>query len=204
MQTKLNQVLTPEQQLKLVEISFQAAGGLDSRHLDDQLLDVVNLTDAQKDQIRKITAEREAETRLAMQQRGAGQPFDWQNATQEERDKYIAIQIADQKANRATDEARFKKYAEQMKAVLTIEQKTKAEKLTADAPALVAQLLRKKQDVSEQVQDQRGQQGQNRQVPQVPVYVPHSGSWQPGDPIPEGYRQQRQEGGRFPRVNQSE
>jgi len=196
MQTKLNQVLTPEQQVKYTEISFQASGGLDSRHLNDQLLEVVNLTDAQKDQIRKITTERETEIRAAMRQRVAGQPFDWQNATQEERDKRAAALVAEQNDNRATDEALVKKFAEQMQAVLTVTQRAKAEKLTAEAPVLVAKLLAKKQDASrpeQQVQDK-----------QVPVYVPHSGSWQPGDPIPEGYRQERQERGRFPRVNQSE
>jgi hypothetical protein len=36
------------------------------------------------------------------------------------------------------------------------------------------------------------------------TWQPGPNSWQPGDPIPEGYRQQRQERGRFPRVNQSE
>ena len=36
------------------------------------------------------------------------------------------------------------------------------------------------------------------------VWAPGPNSWRPGDPIPEGYRQQRQERGRFPRVNQSE
>ena len=190
MQTKLNQVLTPEQQVKYTEISFQASGGLDSWHLNDQLLEVVNLTDAQKDQIRKITTERETEIRAAMRQRVAGQPFDWQNATQEERDKRAAALVAEQNDNRATDEALVKKFAEQMQAVLTVTQRAKAEKLTAEAPVLVAKLLAKKQDASrpeQQVQDK-----------QVPVYVPHSGSWQPGDPIPEGYRQERREG-RFPR-----
>jgi Spy/CpxP family protein refolding chaperone len=50
--------------LKYTEISFQAAGGLDSYlHLNDQLLDVVNLTDAQKGQIHKLATERTAENR---------------------------------------------------------------------------------------------------------------------------------------------
>jgi hypothetical protein len=38
--------------------------------------------------------------------------------------------------------------------------------------------------------------------PEVGQPGPNSG--RPGDPIPEGYRQERQERGRFPRVNQSE
>jgi Spy/CpxP family protein refolding chaperone len=193
--TKLNQVLTPEQQLKYTEISFQASGGLDSWHLNDQLLDVVKLTDAQKEQIRKIRAECEAEIKAARQQRGAALPFDWQNATKEERDKYVAVQVADGVANREADEARLKKYAEQMKAVLTPEQKTKAEKLTAEAPALVAKILKKKQDAPGQGQEQRGKQEQEPRY----FYVPRTGSWQPGDPLSEGSVPKEQPRGRFPR-----
>jgi len=191
--TKLGQVLTPEQQLQYMEISFQASGGLDSRHLNDQLLDVVNLTDAQKDQIRKLRAEREAEGIAARNERGVGQPFDWQNATQEERDKYVAAQVADQMANREVDEARDKRYAEQMKAVLTAEQRAKAEKLTAEAPALVERFMGKKQDVQQQ-----GRLQQNGRTPAY-TYVPGTGAWQPGDPIPEGLPVERNERRRFPR-----
>ena len=191
MRTRLGQVLTPEQQLQHMEISFQASGGLDSRHLNDQLLDVVNLTDAQKDQIRKLRAEREAEGIAARNERGVGQPFDWQNATQEERDKYVAAQGADQMANREVDEARDKRFAEQIKAVLTVEQRAKAEKLTAEAPALVERFMGKKQDVQQQ-----GRLQQNERTPAY-IYVPGTGSWRPGDPLPVQIREERPS--RFPR-----
>jgi hypothetical protein len=35
----------------------------------------------------------------------------------------------------------------------------------------------------------------------LPQWMPGPGSWQPGDPIPAGYLQRRQERGRFPRPN---
>ena len=200
MQTKLNQVLEPEQRLLLAEISFQAAGGLDSHFLNDQLLDVVNLTDAQKEQMRRINAEFEAEDMASRQQRGEGPPtFDWLNATQEQRDEYSLAQIAIQRAHRESDEARIKQFAERTIAVLTPEQRERAERLTAEAPALVGRFMFRGQGASGAVHPDRGQQGQNVQVPRVPVYVPHAGSWRPGDPIPEEYRQQRNLDRRFPR-----
>jgi hypothetical protein len=176
--------------------------------LNDQLLDVVELTDAQQEQIRKLRSEREAEGIAAMNERGVGLPFDWQNATQEERDKYVATQVADQMANREVDEARLKKYADQIKAVLTPEQKTKAEKLTIEAPALVGKFLGKKQDAPKPVgQEQRGQQkqdekqGKSEQTPAY-IYVPREGSWRPGDPLPMQNKEQKP--GRFPRKETSE
>ena len=189
--TKLNQVLTPEQKLKYTEIAFQASGGLDSYlYLNDQLLDVVNLTDAQKDQIRKLDTERTTEYWAERLRRPEMPPFDWQNATQEERDKHIAdftaalqdIQVAFIK----NEPELFKKYTEQIKAVLTAEQRAKAEKLTTEAPALVEKFMGKKQDVSQQ----------SGRIPYI--YVPGPGAWQPGSSaIPEQYRQERNS--RFPR-----
>jgi len=126
-----------------------------------------------------------------------GQPFDWQNATQEERDKYIAAQVADQRANREVDEARDKRYAERMKAILTTEQRAKAEKLTAEAPALVERFMGKKQDAQQQ-QDglQRSGLQQGGRTPAY-IYVPGTGSWRPGDPMPMQIREERPS--RFPR-----
>jgi len=194
--TKLKQVLTPEQLLKYTEISFQAAGGLDSYlHLNDQLLDIVNLTDAQKGQIQKLATERTAEYWAERSKRPEMPPFDWQKATQEERDKYTADFTAASKSIQMAfiknEPELFKRYSEQIKAVLTAEQRAKAEKLTAEAPELVEKFMGKKQDASKQ----------SSRTPYI--YVPHAGSWQPGDPLPEGYRQQRSEG-RFPRNVQSE
>ena len=197
MQTRLNQVLEPEQQLLLAEISFQAAGGLDFHFLNDQLLDIVNLTDAQKEQMRRINAEFEAEHMAARQRRGALQPFDWQNATQEERNRHIAAQVADQRDNRESDEARTKQYAKRIIAVLTPEQRERAERLTAEAPALRSRFMGRAQGALGQAQAEGGQQGQRTQSPAY-IYVPGSGSWQPGDPLPPG-AVQPQPRGNFPR-----
>jgi len=149
--TKLNQVLTSEQKLKYTEISFQASGGLVYNRLNHQLLDVVNLTDAQKDQIHKLATERTAEYWAERLKQPEMPPFDWQNATQEERDKHVADLNAAFRAIQVAaienEPELFKKYAEQIKTVLTAEQRAKAEKLTAEAPALVEKFMGKKQDI---------------------------------------------------------
>ena len=190
--TKLNQVLTPEQRLKYTEISFQASGGLDYYHLNHQSLDVVNLTDAQKDQIRKLDTERTTEYWAERLRRPEMPPFDWQNATQEERDKHSAdMNVAFRAIQIAAIENEpelFKKYAEQIKTVLTAEQRAKAEKLTAEAPALVEKFMGKKQDLLQQ----------SGRTPAY-IYIPGPGAWQPGQGIPEGYRIERNRRSGFPR-----
>ena len=179
MQAKVNAILKPEQQTKFKEIAFQAMGGLDSPFLNDRLLEVVDLTAEQRDKIRKIDDERSTETRNVMQR------TDFRNASQEDRDKL-----------RADGETRAKKYGDQIKAVLTAEQKAKAEKLTAG----VAELREKLGLPAPGQPGQRGGQGQGRQRQggQSDDYTPGSQSWQPGQgapnaPPPPGNRP------RFPR-----
>ena len=253
-QKRINQTLTPDQQSQYVEMSFQAGGGLNSYHLNDQFLEVLNLTAAQKNQIRKISAELDKERweeqsaweKEIKEQLGEPEPYvpkpfvptpyvrtkpiepiDWENATQAERDKYIADQVADQVAhniaeqlahdlpdqiahNKAVtapfhealvalqqahsekDEARTEKYMERIKTVLTPAQKAKAEKLTAEAPALIAKMGFFRQP------------GQGGEVRSLPIYVPGEGSWRPGRPMPGGAQPPRNEPGRFPRANRSE
>jgi Spy/CpxP family protein refolding chaperone len=234
-QSTIDQTLTPDQRLQYAEISFQAGGGLDSRHLNDQFLGVLKLTGAQKDQIRKMTAEYAKEVAEVVsarretlrQQYGepkplkAPPPFDWLNATQAEKDKYIAEIAADaydhamndpvnvaymkaQPSYREEDEARAKRHNERVKALLTLEQKKKAEKLTAEAPALVAKIMNrnKEPDASKLAtkeqrgqQDQKEQKGQKEQTPAW-IYVPNDGSWRPGEPLPN---QIERKPGNFPR-----
>ena len=113
--TGINQVLNATQQARFKEIYFQANNGLNAPMLDDWLLAVVDLTPAQKEQIAKLAADRSAEFRAA------GGVGGGQQLSQEQRQ---ARQTANQR------------FADQIKAVLTAEQKAKAEQLTAGAAAL--------------------------------------------------------------------
>jgi len=118
----INRILNAEQQAKFKEIYFQANNGLNSMQLDDWMLAVVDLTAEQKESIAKIAAERTAATRAAMPQGGAG---GGQGLSQEER-----------RARQAETTARNTRFADQIKAVLTPEQTTKATQLTEGAAAL--------------------------------------------------------------------
>ena len=179
-QTKINKVLKPEQQTKAQEIAFQLSGGLNAP-MGIRTLETLNLTDAQKEQVRKMMSERDAEGAAAMQS------FDWRNSTPEEREKM-----------RTDNEARAKKYAEQIATLLTPEQKAKADKLTAGADALREKLgMPAPGQRGGQQGQQRGQQG--RQGGQQGGYVPGANSWRPGQEVPNAPPPQPNRPGNFPR-----
>jgi len=162
-QERTSKVLKPEQQTKVKEVAFQLSGGLETPlmgPLGMRTLDILDLTADQKEKIRKIQADREAESRTARE------GFDFRNATPEDWEKI-----------RVANEALNKKYAGQITAILTPEQKAKAEKLTAGAPA-----LREKLGIPAPGQPggrQRGQEGQGREQ-----YTPGDRSWRPGQGAP--------------------
>ena len=159
-QTKTDQILKPEQQMKSREMMFQLAGGLESPMLGVRTLETLNLTDAQKEQVRKVLAERDEALRAG---------FNFRDATPEEREKF-----------RTDMEARNKKLSEQITALLTPEQKAKAEKLTAEAPALREKLGMPAP--GQQRGQQRGQGGPGGQG----GYTPGADSWRPGQGAPPG------------------
>ena len=101
--------------------------------------------------------------------------------------EFKKIQGALQSKTRAFSE-RFKT---KMFDVLIDEQWIRLQRLLDNPPEHAKVLLKK-------LREQRGEAEKSG------AWAPGPNSWRPGDPIPEGYRQQRQERGRFPRVNQSE
>ena len=186
MRKQINQVMRPEQRTRFGEVTFQLAGGLDSRFLNERMLEILELTDAQKEQIKAITAARTAEGAYALRE------FDFRNATPEERAAFA------EKINTANTE-RTKKYAEQIKAVLTPEQKAKAEKLTAEAPALREKLGMAREGLGIARQGLQAGQTQGQQRVQAPIYMPGSGSWQPGQEVPNS-PEPASRPGNFPRA----
>jgi hypothetical protein len=186
MRTRVGEVLKPEQQARLRELSFQATGGLDSPFLNERMFEFTDLSDAQKEQIRKITEERNAEAVGTLRDGGAREMLG-QLRTPEGR-----AQLA------AENEARNKKYTEQIKAVLTDEQRAKAEKLTAEAPALRERIGASLGQARQQGQrgQQQGQSVQGRRTTAPPpIFTPGDGSWKPGDGAPVKNRERT---GEFP------
>jgi len=121
----INRILNAEQQAKFKEIYFQANNGLNNvTTLDDWMLAVLDLNPAQKEAIVKIVDARTAANRAAMPA-GGGQQAGGQTLTAEER-----------QARTAETTARNTRFADQIKAVLTAAQTTKATQLTTGAVAL--------------------------------------------------------------------
>ena len=180
-QAKVDQVLNAQQRTKAREVMFQLVGGLNSPMLSERTLQILELTDTQKEQVRKIATARAEENRAAFQ---GG--FDFRNASQEERDKF-----------RTDMEARNKKFSDQITALLTPEQKGKAEKLTAEASALREQLGLPAPGQG----GTRRTQGQGPPAGQGPAggYVPGANSWQPGQPTPNQGQGGERPRGNFPR-----
>jgi hypothetical protein len=137
----IGKVLNAEQLTKFKEIYFQAANGLNSMQLDARLLGAVNLTDDQVKKIDEIADKRTEENRAAMQGRQGGQGGG-AGFTPEERTAMME---------------RNGKYADQIKAVLTEEQKKKADDLTAGSAA-----LREKLGLPAPGQRGQGQRGQGQ------------------------------------------
>ena len=135
----IGKVLNADQLAKFKEIYFQAANGFNAMQLDARLLGTVNLTDEQVKKINEIADKRSEENRAAMQGRqGGGAGFSPEERT--------------------AMRERNSKYADQIKAVLTDEQKKKAEDLTAGA-----ETLREKLGLPAPGQRQQGQQGEQGQ-----------------------------------------
>ena len=116
---KIDQILKPKQLTKFREFTFQLVGGLDSSIQDGRLLEFLDLTDTQKESIRKLVEER--------------------NTAMVEINQNIAEYVREPEAlRRLSAEMRQMraKFTEQLQSLLTSEQWAKAEKLTAEIPAL--------------------------------------------------------------------
>ena len=118
-QTKIDEILQPEQRKKYTEIGFQLSGGLNSPGQSNEWsLGFLDLTDPQKEQIRKLTQECIAKEK-ALSEELVG----------------LDTRQRPQRRSMATKKI-LAEHFEQIKSLLTAEQRAKAEKLTAEAPAL--------------------------------------------------------------------
>ena len=118
---RIERVLKPEQRIKLWEIIFQLAGGLNSNSsmLDELALSALDLTDAQKEQFRKLVEERNA-VLGAIRDR----------APPEDSPRPGTVRIGAEGMQAITQ------FTEQFQSLLTAEQRAKAEQLTTEIPAL--------------------------------------------------------------------
>jgi len=203
----IDDTLTPELKQKIGEAQLASMGELPV--LSPSMFEPLNLTDAQKQQMEKIKKELEPEFEKNLEnfangqailigkildernkQRGNGNPQEEMEAIQKK------LMAEDPECKKISEEiqSQNKRFATQFKTklfdVLTDEQWNRLIQLI-DNPPEYAKAFRKK------LKEQMGE------AEKPGVWVPGPNSWRPGDPIPEGYRQQRSEG-RFPRNVQSE
>ena len=183
LQAEVDKILRPEQRVKLRQMTFQMAGGMNALNIPfvgSRVLEALDLTPAQKEQVTSIMEKRDAEIQALS--RG----INFREASPEEREKF-----------QADRESISKKYNDQITALLNPEQKEKADNLTKEAPA-----LREKLGLPEPGPGpQRGQRGQGGPVGPAGGYTPGEGSWRPGQTPPTSAPpagEQRRRGG-FPR-----
>lgn len=160
---KVNQILTPEQQEKVKVMRFQASGGLNAPMLNPDSLEVLNLTEDQKAKLKAMEDARRDE----FQKRMEGQrERDWRGMSEEDRRKAF-------EELRTQGEARAKEFKDKVVALLTPDQKAKAEKLTEDGKDLHEKVM---QQIRERQGNRRGGDGPRRDGD----FRPGADSWRPG------------------------
>jgi len=198
MQEKVDESLLPEQRMLFRELGFQLADGLNSRVLNERTLDFLELTPTQREQIQQLAREVDVEadaTRRALiiLIHTLETLEDWEAAN--------AAIVANAERN--------DRYAEQIRAILTPQQRARAERLTDAIPELRERLgMRNTGQTDEHLRLRRASveetvrrhfEQQQEQGGAADIFVPGPDSWRPGMPIPEEYRQQRNLDRRFPR-----
>jgi Spy/CpxP family protein refolding chaperone len=204
MSDALDKILPPELKQKVNESHLAIMGEMPI--IAPNMFEALNLTDAQKQQMKKIKKDFEPEFEKHLDNFVKGSMFlldkryaevEKQGGSIENHEAFQKKLMEDPAYKRVQEEIQTqgKAFSEKFKIkmfdVLTDEQWVRLQKLVDD-PTEYGKILRTK------LRKERGEREK------IEVWAPGPNSWQPGDPIPEGYRQQRQERGRFPRVNPSE
>ena len=186
-QDKIRQILSPEQQEKVKVLGFQISGGLSSPMLSADSLEVLNLTPDQKAKLKAILDERDAARRANF----ADMPG--RDAPQEERQKFF-------EQARAKGEELQKATEAKIQAILTADQKAKADQLTESG----RELREKVQQQMRQGGPGGNRGGQGAAAGEGGAYQPGQNSWRPGQ---GAGNQQQGEGNRrrnFPRATENQ
>ena len=216
MSDAVGNVLTPEQNQKMMEAQLASMGEMPI--ISPGMFEALNLTDAQRQHMERIKQELEPEfeknlemlanATIAMMNKtfeelekqgfemSGSNAEEIQQKTKELQDKALAITKELQKDpefKRIQDElqnsgkAFSQKFRLKMFDVLTDEQWARLQLLIDNPPAYAKAFLQKMKEQSGQAKQAGG------------GWQPGPHSWQPGDPIPEAYRQERNTPGNFPR-----
>ena len=204
----IRSILTPEQKQKIQEVHLASMENFPI--VPPYIFEALGLTDAQKQQMMEIKKELEPEFERNLEDFVNDQLF-LVNMVYDELEKLgvkdidgmmkemstvskILAESSEYKKVLDRAQSTSKQFATQFKTkmftVLTDEQWNRLLQLIDNPPEHI-KVLRKKFNKSggeSEVAEKKSE-----------VWTPGPNSWKPGDPIPEGYRQQRNERGRFPR-----
>ena len=222
MSDAIGNALTSEQQQKMLEGQLAMMGEMPI--VSPNMFEALNLSDAQRQQMEGIKNELEPEFERHLEDFASGQMivmnkmfdeierqggFNTANTQDPEgmRENMRAIQERAQSATQKlmAEDPEFKRIAEELQSkgkafatqfqikmfdVLTDEQWARLQDLIDNPPEYARVLLRKMKEQRGETERARASSG---------GWQPGPDSWKPGDPIPEAYRQQRNERRNFPR-----
>jgi hypothetical protein len=186
----LDTMIAPERKEKVQKLVFQSLGGLDSPLTTLSSMEVLNLSEDQKEKMRGIFGEMKAErvghmeTMLKMMESAmeriaaVGGP---QNLSQEEREEFDTMR----RELEAQSFATARKLADRLRQHLTPGQLELEKQLIATRPDFLGRLPRHMQREENTTTEEEG------------MYSPGINSWQPGQPLPVPIQEQPR--GRFPR-----
>ena len=200
--------LTSEQQQKIKE--SQLANMAELPIIFPSMFEALDLNDAQKQEMKQIKKELEPELEeilecLASAEIELRHQIGEIHSEQQEQNRAITpadelskkLKVTDPVIKKMFEESQSRnkvfttKFKIKMFDVLTDEQWDRLQKLV-DGPPEYTKAFGKK------LREQRDEREK------TDVWAPGPNSWRPGDPIPEGYREQRNERRRFPRTEQGE
>jgi hypothetical protein len=211
----LNATYTPDQLKKINE--FMISNMSETEFVFPGMFEVLGLSEEQKEQLAKIQKEMEPEIEQQIDGRVAyySKEHKTTNEARDEqlrrttdpeererifndRDSYRKI-LAELKPDRDKMMKSNKELADKLKIkmfdVLTDEQWKRMCQLIDNPPEYAKKMITQQRKDRAELDSLNGK---------PEVYTPGPNSWQPGQPIPEEYRQQRNTGGRFPRTETKE
>jgi len=180
--------LTAEQKQKIMESLLANMGEIPI--VSPGMFEVLNLTNAQKQQMERIKKELEPEFEKNLETNlgylAKGHTIIMQKGNNDTEAKKIYEEIQSQ------GKAFSEKFRIKLFDVLTDEQWARLQRLIDDPPEHAKVLRKKLKELSDE----------DKKAEKPGDWAPGPNSWKPGDPIPERYRQERNTRGNFPRPKQ--
>ena len=193
----LDEILTPQQLQKIKESQLVSMGELPL--IPTSIFEALDLTDTQRQEMEKIKKELESKFEAVLDEFENSIMMSQGTAKKDvERYKLYKKKQEELMSKGKEFSTNFKM---QMFDVLSDEQWKRLQRLI-DNPPEHAKIFRAK--LKEQNGESEAVAIEKPETAEKEVWQPGPNSWKPGDAIPEAYRQQRNERGKFPRVEMKE